>query len=97
MTKFRRNVTLGALVGAMILGIGGMLLGVLVIYSVCGSSVDVNVYGFCAARMLGVPISAVLGAFLGFCPSILLGALVGGAMVAFVENVRRKASPTRSD
>ena len=97
MTKSRKKVTIGALVGAAMLGIGGILLGTLVIYSVCGSSTDVNVYGFCAAKLLGIPISALLGACLGFCPSIILGALAGGAIVTLVEYVRSKASPAQQE
>jgi hypothetical protein len=97
MSRARRGATIGAGAGAILAGIVGILLGILAMYNACGNTTDVNVYGFCATRLLGIPVSAALGALLGLCPAIFVGALIGGSIGVLIGYSRREDGPTPSD
>ena len=97
MINPRKGTTLGAGVGAILLGIGGLSIGVVVTYNLCGRVVDPDLYRFCAARLLGIPISATLGAILGLCPATLVGAFTGGIIGALTMKGRATGGPASTE
>ena len=97
MIKSRKGITIGAGVGAILLGIGGLSIAVVVTYNLFGRVADAVLYRLCAARLLGIPISATLGAILGFCPATLVGAFTGGIIGALTTKGRATGGPASTE